>query len=85
MVWDIEEEERGTKEPAKHPKFTSSFHESGPHKGHFISAFISERNTVQVPQTVLDFMSKISRKCVHLCVILLGLPRLQKTFRNYTI
>lgn len=48
MVWDIEEEERGTKEPAKHPKFTSSFHEKGAHKGHFISAFISERNTVQV-------------------------------------
>ncbi|ODN02648.1 Apoptotic protease-activating factor 1 [Orchesella cincta] len=48
MVWDIEEEERGTKEPQKHSKFTSSFHESGAHKSHFISAFISERNTIQV-------------------------------------
>lgn len=48
MVWDIEEEERGTKEPAKHSKFTSGYHLSGPHKGHFISAFVSDRNTVQV-------------------------------------
>ena len=48
MVWDIEEEERGTKEPAKHAKFASVFHEAGPYKGHFLSAFISEKNTIQV-------------------------------------
>lgn len=53
MVWDIEDEERGTKEPAKQPRFTSTFHESGRHKGHFISAFISEKNTVQVSLNLL--------------------------------
>lgn len=49
MVWDIQEEEKGTKEPQKNVRFSSTYVSIGfGEGGYFLSGFFTEKNTVQV-------------------------------------